>query len=82
MKVSSEIRSEGGRAHRPGVCHRCGWNGSVCRVTRGDRRRMKTGRAFGRLCDQCAEALLGQHAADAVVSKLRKSKQVHRRNVA
>jgi len=44
---------------RPGVCHRCGWRGLVSRVGWADGRRMKTGRAFGRLCDECYAFLLG-----------------------
>jgi len=85
MRVMSETRSEGrngGRPHRPGVCHRCGWSGSVSKVMRADRRRMKMGRAFGRLCDECTDVLLGRPSADTAVSQPRKSKLVHRRNVA
>ncbi len=48
------------RKHRFGVCHRCGWTGPVSRVGRGQRRCMGTGRAFGRLCDDCIESLLNQ----------------------
>jgi hypothetical protein len=36
-----------------GTCHRCGWKGPVTKVTRHDRRRLETGRSFGRLCEEC-----------------------------
>jgi hypothetical protein len=45
------------KAHQ-GVCHRCGWRGAVVKVRRRDRKLMKTGRAFGRLCHECTEELL------------------------
>lgn len=54
----------------------------MTKVMRADRRRMKTGRAFGRLCDECADVLLGRPSADTAVSQPRKSKLAHRRNVA
>jgi hypothetical protein len=81
MTDLSETRSEGthgSRAQTPGVCHRCGWRRPVSKVMRADRRRMKTGRAFGRLCDECAGVLLGTPAA----SRPAKPKLVHGRNVA
>jgi len=70
------------RTYRPGVCHRCGWSGPVSRVTRADRRRLKTGRAFGRVCDECIDTLLGREQADAAASQLQKPRLVHRRDVA
>lgn len=82
VRVLSENRHEGSgrdRPHRAGVCHRCGWSGSVCRVARADRRRMKNGRAFGRLCDPCIEALLGRSSVEVPTDR---PKLVRRRDVA
>jgi hypothetical protein len=47
------------RRHRFGVCHRCGWTTLVSRVGRDDHRHSGMGRTFGRLCDDCFDALLG-----------------------
>ena len=74
--------SGGGRTRRPGVCHRCGWKGPVSRVTRADRRRLKTGRAFSRICDDCIATLLGRPQPDAPAAKVHKPRLVHRRDVA
>jgi hypothetical protein len=52
------------RKHRFGVCHRCGWSGSVSRVRREDHRQIGTGRAFRRLCDDCFDAVLGAPSAE------------------
>ena len=52
------------RRHRFGVCHRCGWKGLVSRVGREDHRQIGMGRAFGRLCDDCFDALLGAPLAE------------------
>jgi|NGEPerStandDraft_6_1074524.scaffolds.fasta_scaffold37557_4 hypothetical protein len=43
---------------RQGVCHRCGWSGTVAEVRRDDRKRMNTGRMYGRLCSECVDDLL------------------------
>jgi hypothetical protein len=51
------------RKQRHGVCHRCGWAGPVSNVGRADRKCMRTGRAFGRLCDDCVHDLLDQQSA-------------------
>ena len=56
----SELEDSGRR--RPGVCHRCGWTGSVSKVNRADRKRLKSGRSFGRLCDECIDELLRHQA--------------------
>lgn len=53
---------DGGR-HRYGTCHLCGWKGAVAKVGRRDRKRLKTGRTFGRLCDECVSDLLGTETA-------------------
>ena len=79
---STSARGVGGRTHRPGVCHRCGWRGPVTKVTRADRRQMQTGRAFGRICAECRVALLGGSQAAATVSQPKKPKLIHRRDVA
>ena len=66
---------------RGGVCHRCGWSGPVTRIGRADRRRMRTGRAFGRLCSDCVDDLLdiGSAGADEIP---RRSGLLRRRDVA
>ncbi|HXZ62819.1 MAG TPA: hypothetical protein VEG62_08755 [Acidimicrobiales bacterium] len=43
---------------------------------------MKTGRAFGRVCDECIDTLLGRGQADAATSQVQKPRLVHRRDVA
>lgn len=68
--------------HRDGVCHRCGWARPVSTVGRADRRRMGTGRAFGRLCDDCIDYLLCQRRADVGVHTPWRTKLLHRRDVA
>jgi hypothetical protein len=40
------------RHWRGGVCHRCGWRGSVGHVGRRYRHQVKPA-AFGRLCEDC-----------------------------
>jgi hypothetical protein len=58
---TSMSRPAGGRRlgrHRFGVCHRCGWKALVSRVGREEHLRIGTGRAFGRLCDDCFDTLL------------------------
>ncbi len=44
--------------HRQGVCHRCGWRGSVSKVGRRRRAQFRTSQVYGRLCDECVEDLL------------------------
>ena len=76
---------EGGgrvRKQRHGVCHRCGWAGSVSKVTRADRRRMGTGGAFGRLCGDCVAALLDQRSAGVGLHTPRRNRLLQRRDVA
>jgi hypothetical protein len=46
------------RVHLSGVCHRCGWKAQVIKVHRVDRKRMGTGRDYGRLCDECVNHLV------------------------
>jgi hypothetical protein len=61
-RSSSMSRPAAGRRlqrHRFGICHRCGWKALVSRVGRDDHLRIGSGRAFGRLCDDCFDTLLG-----------------------
>jgi hypothetical protein len=46
------------RGQRQGVCHRCGWPGIVGEVRGRDRRTLKTGRRFGRLCQECVNDIV------------------------
>lgn len=46
---------------RHGVCHRCGWPGSVSRVGINERRRTGTGHSYGRLCTECLDTLSVRH---------------------
>ena len=65
-----------GRPHkqRPGVCHRCGWTGPVSKVGRVDRKRLKAGKSFGRLCDECIDDLLRQQSAGEGTQAHRKAR--------
>ena len=46
------------RGQRQGVCHRCGWAGTVGVVRGRDRRILKTGHRFGRLCQECVNDIV------------------------
>ena len=71
------------RKQRPGVCHRCGWAGQVSRVSRADRRQMKTGKEFGRLCPDCVEYLTEHSAGLHVQTQVpRRTRPLHRSDVA
>ncbi len=71
------------RKQRPGVCHRCGWAGPVSRVARADRRQMKTGKEFGRLCSDCVAYLVEHSAGLRVHARVpRRTGPLHRRDVA
>jgi hypothetical protein len=82
MGASTSARGVGARRTRSGVCHRCGWRGSVTKVTRSDRRHMQIGRSFGRVCAECLELLLGADAGVGAVALPKMPKQNHRRDVA
>jgi hypothetical protein len=56
MNYSDGIQELRGR--RQGVCHRCGWPGIVGEVRGRDRRILKTGRGFGRLCPECVNDIV------------------------
>jgi hypothetical protein len=49
------------RMPRHGTCHRCGWKGMVGKVGWRDRRRAASPIpfAFGWLCDECADEVIG-----------------------
>ncbi len=70
------------RKHRPGVCHRCGWSGPVSKVRRADRRRTGTGRAFGRLCEECFGVLFGERPAASGTTPVAETERPPGRNVA
>jgi hypothetical protein len=55
-KVSVGIQELRGQRH--GVCHRCGWAGTVGVVRGRDRRILKTGHRFGRLCQECVNDIV------------------------
>lgn len=47
------------RRHRHGVCHRCGWSGSVVRVSRRKRwALLRMNQVYRRLCDECVDDLV------------------------
>jgi hypothetical protein len=46
------------RGQRQGICHRCGWPGMVGAVRGRDRRILKTGHDFGRLCQECVNDIV------------------------
>jgi hypothetical protein len=46
------------RGQRQGVCHRCGWAGIVGTVHGRDRRILRTGYRFGRLCQECVNDIV------------------------
>jgi hypothetical protein len=58
--MSSGEEVQGTPKHHPGTCHRCGWHGPVTKVARRDRKRLHSGKAYGRLCDECVNDLLRQ----------------------
>jgi hypothetical protein len=59
--VSNSIKTL--RGQRQGVCHRCGWTGMVGAVRGRDRRVLKTGHLFGRLCQECVTDICGAQPA-------------------
>jgi len=72
-----EPESRGARRRQYGTCHRCGWKGSVVKVKRSDRKRLNSGRAFGRLCDECVDDLLNSQVAGMKAGKLRFGRNRH-----
>jgi hypothetical protein len=46
------------RGQRQGVCHRCGWAGMVGEIHVRERRILRTGHRFGRLCEECVGDVL------------------------
>jgi hypothetical protein len=66
------------RRQRQGVCHRCGWTNVVGVVRRTDRRRLRTGHQFGRLCYECVVDLARTHPVNQPTHEVAagKSRQV------
>ncbi len=60
--VDPAERTNNFHRHRYGVCHRCGWKGSVAKVGRHERALLGTNRTYGRLCDECVADLLRSKA--------------------
>jgi hypothetical protein len=58
-----------------GTCHRCGWKGAVAKVGRHDRKVLRTGRTFGRLCDECVSDLLGSGTAGGQAKTARRKEK-------
>ncbi len=79
--VDLEGGDQSGGKRRYGTCHRCGWKGAVTRVGRHDRKRLNTGRTFGRLCEECVSDLLGTERAPGEAKPTRR-KFVKNRHVA
>ncbi len=65
-----------------GVCHRCGWKGPVAKVGRRQRRRLNTGRTYGRLCDNCVNDILHKGTSPADEKKTARLKSIRSRKVA
>jgi len=80
--INSRDDFEGVRRRRYGVCHRCGWIGFVANVGRRDRRRLRTDRTFGRLCDDCVTDLRTHAVPQAEQAKPAKLKSMRHRKVA
>ena len=36
-----------------GVCHRCGWSGTISAISAGDRKALGMDRTVRHLCDEC-----------------------------
>ena len=70
--VDLERRDEGSGKRRYGTCHRCGWKGAVAKVGQHDRKLLKTGRTFGRLCDECVSDLLGAETPAGTAKPIRR----------
>jgi hypothetical protein len=53
MHTNAEIDHRKQLPHLQGVCHRCGWSGSVWKIRRRTRKELQTNQRYGRLCDEC-----------------------------
>jgi hypothetical protein len=51
--TSTEHGAETLGGQRHGICHRCGWTGIVGVVRRRERKDLKSGHSYGRLCNDC-----------------------------
>jgi hypothetical protein len=66
-----------------GVCHRCGWDGAVSKVSRKARRVLNSDQKYGRLCDECISDLeRSARAHPATTSESTTLRAVRDRNVA
>jgi hypothetical protein len=65
------------KKRRYGACHRCGWSGAVAKVGRRERRLLKSGHEFGRLCDECVGDLIHDDAKDPELANRRPVKRRH-----
>jgi hypothetical protein len=77
-------KSEGGYLRsRRGVCHRCGWKGSVTKLARRERARLDA-KEFGRLCSDCVDDLVRIASAPAKASsgQIRAIRPIGHRHVA
>lgn len=77
-------KSEGGQFRsRRGVCHRCGWKGSVTKLARRERARLGT-KEFGRLCSDCVGDLVRIASAPvkAPMGQIRAIRPIGHRDVA
>ena len=66
--MSSADRVTGARRWAQGRCHRCGWRGSVTKVRRPDRSVIGSGRAYGRLCQECLSELIDQPTREDIAA--------------
>jgi len=80
--IQPEDGTTGAGRASSGVCHRCGWRGPVAKVGRADRKRLHTGRTFGRLCDDCVNDLLHQQDGSVNQRKPARLRSVRHRDVA
>jgi hypothetical protein len=66
-----------------GVCHRCGWSGTVAKVKRRERSLLNVGHEYGRLCEDCIKDLLdSQPGQDDRTTAPRTLRVIGRRDVA
>src|SRR5664279_2166190 len=72
------------RKTRPGVCHRCGWEGMVSKISRSDRQTVEVDSSVSRLCHECASDLVREdsEAADPTATQVVDPKSTRHRHVA
>ena len=69
----------GTRKKRRGPCQRCGWNASLTKLNRRDRKQLQTDRTLVYLCNDCVNDLVNLRAVPTGQWRL---KSVRSRNVA